>query len=161
MVQPFSKSLQSHLPRYLVAGGLTAIALWWGVSFLSPKSASHVADNAAAVDQGSLSGDSQALGQEEFGVTQSEDAQKQAASSALRLSPEADGIPQSSANQMPNTVGIGSSPTPVMLSDGSRLEDQLQAQRSAELHDRYPVEGTPSGVATKPPAVPGAVNPHQ
>lgn len=161
MVQPIFKLPQSHLPRYLVAGGIAVVALWWGLSFVGPASSSSPGMSTAASDPASVAEGSQAPGSEGNGTAQSDQAQKPSASSAAGFVPALDGTHQPPSAQVPNTVSVGSSPTPALLSNGSSLEDQLQAQRSAELHDFYPVEDSPSGASAKPPAAPGVANPHQ
>jgi hypothetical protein len=162
MVQPFSKSSKTLLLRFSVAGGVAVLALLWGVSNWSPQLASQQG-GAAAMDssQANVAANSTAQVKDSAQSMASAGAEQLIAESSSGSGTGTQPGEQSPAGQAPNPIGIGSAPQPAMLSNGNSFEDQLQAQSSAELRERFPVEDSPSGVSTQPPATPGMVNPHQ
>jgi len=163
MATPRSKANQFHLPRYLVAGGFALVLLGWAWSSFGLVSSPNKAARAPAPAR-NLQADFTA---QEKSNANSEDRSNDTHEGVSKSSPQVtSGVVGDSLNNLPgsssvNDITSDGAPSTSLLSNGSSLEDQLQALRSAELHESNPVEPSPSGVPTAPPAPPGAVNPHQ
>jgi|FLOH01.1.fsa_nt_gi hypothetical protein len=154
---------QFHLPHYLAAGGMALVLLGWAWSSFVPLSWSATAADTAAT-AGTAFADSVALGQApvnpEDSATDSEEGVRPSSAPVISGGVEDSSDIQPGSSGASSIAADGAPPTS-LLSNGSSLEDQLQALRSAELRESYPVEPSPAGVSIAPPAPPGAVNPHQ